>query len=90
MKIKKLVQKIKNKFAHQIHDEFKDINLGMGSTYLEDIQRLNNKKIQENPNRYGEAISWHELVDNDFLTDYEQIQLRRHGEICDPTPCMFN
>ena len=46
MKIKKLVQKIKNKFAHQIHDEFKDINLGMGSTYLEDIQRLNNKKIK--------------------------------------------
>jgi|Laugrespbdmm15sd_2_1035082.scaffolds.fasta_scaffold165637_2 hypothetical protein len=52
--------------------------------------RLNNKKIQENPNRYGEIISWHNLVDNDFLTDYEQIQLRRHGEICDPTPCMFN
>ena len=52
--------------------------------------RLNNKKIQENPNRYGEAIAWHELVDNDFLTDYEQIQLRRHGEICDPTPCMVN
>ena len=54
------------------------------------IEDENNKKIQENPNRYGEAISWHELVDNDFLTDYEQIQLRRHGEICDPTPCMFN
>jgi hypothetical protein len=52
--------------------------------------QLNNKKIQENPNRYGEIILWHELVDNDFLTDSEQIQLRRHGEICDPTPCMFN
>ena len=46
MKIKKLVQRIKNKFAHQIHDEFKDINLGMGSTHQEDIQRLHNKKIK--------------------------------------------
>lgn len=52
--------------------------------------QLNNKKIQENPNRYGEIICGHELVDNNFLTDYEQIQLRRHGEICDPTPCMFD
>ena len=50
--------------------------------------RLNNKKIQENPERYGEIIMGFELVDNNFLTDSEQIQLRRHGEICDPTPCM--
>jgi len=47
---------------------------------------LNNKTIQANPNRYGEMILWQELVDNDFLTDSEQRQLRRYGEIVDPTP----
>lgn len=46
MKIKKLAQKIKNKLTHQIHDEFEDVNLGLGSTYQEDIQRLYNKKIK--------------------------------------------
>ena len=46
MKIKKLTQKIKSKFTHQIHDDFEDVNLGMGSTYQEDIQRLYNKKIK--------------------------------------------
>ncbi len=46
MKIKRLAQKIKSKFIHQIHDEFEDMNLGMGSTYQEDIQRLHNKKIK--------------------------------------------
>jgi ribosomal protein S17E len=46
MKIKKLAQKIKSKFTHQIHDDFEDVNLGMGSTYQEDIRRLHNKKIK--------------------------------------------
>jgi hypothetical protein len=53
---------------------------------LEPQIRLNNKKIQENPKRYREIVTWFDIVDNDFLTDYEQIQLRRHGEICDPAP----
>jgi len=56
---------------------------------LEPKIKLNNKTIQENPKRYGEIITGYELVDNNFLTDSEQIQLRRHGEICDPTPCMI-
>lgn len=47
---------------------------------------LNNKTIQANPVRYGEQILGWELVDNDFLTESEQRQLRRYGEVCDPTP----
>jgi hypothetical protein len=47
---------------------------------------LNNKTIQSNPKRYGEIISDWELVDNNFLTEYEQYQIWRHGQVCDPTP----
>ena len=47
---------------------------------------LNNKTIQANPKRYGEIISDWELVDNSFLTEYEQYQIWRQGEVCDPTP----
>lgn len=47
---------------------------------------LNNKTIQANPKRYRECIFDWELVDDNFLTEYEQRQLRRHGEIVDPTP----